>query len=49
MPNIDDYILDTLMRDLVGHDHRPRRVSRLPVARVENSTARSWSAARFLP
>lgn len=23
MPNIDDYILDTLMRDLVGHDHRP--------------------------
>ncbi len=23
MPQIDDYILDTLMRDLVGHDHRP--------------------------
>jgi hypothetical protein len=23
MPEIDDYILDTLMRDLVGHDHRP--------------------------
>jgi hypothetical protein len=23
MPNLDDYILDTLMRDLVGHDHRP--------------------------
>ena len=23
MPTIDDYILDTLMRDLVGHDHRP--------------------------
>jgi hypothetical protein len=23
MPNIDDYIFDTLMRDLVGHDHRP--------------------------
>jgi len=23
MPPIDDYILDTLMRDLVGHDHRP--------------------------
>ena len=23
MPAIDDYILDTLMRDLVGHDHRP--------------------------
>jgi len=23
MSTIDDYILDTLMRDLVGHDHRP--------------------------
>jgi len=23
VPNLDDYILDTLMRDLVGHDHRP--------------------------
>ncbi len=23
MPKLDDYILDTLMRDLVGHDHRP--------------------------
>ena len=23
MPRLDDYILDTLMRDLVGHDHRP--------------------------
>ncbi len=23
MPNLDDYILDTLMRDLVGHAHRP--------------------------
>ena len=23
MAQIDDYILDTLMRDLVGHDHRP--------------------------
>jgi hypothetical protein len=23
MPNLDDYILDTLLRDLVGHDHRP--------------------------
>jgi hypothetical protein len=23
MPAIDDYVLDTLMRDLVGHDRRP--------------------------
>jgi hypothetical protein len=23
MPAIDDYVIDTLMRDLVGHDHRP--------------------------
>jgi hypothetical protein len=23
MPAIDDYIIDTLMRDLVGHDRRP--------------------------
>ncbi len=23
MPHIDDYVLDTLMRDLIGHDHRP--------------------------
>ena len=23
MPKLDDYITDTLMRDLVGHDHRP--------------------------
>jgi CRP-like cAMP-binding protein len=23
LPNLDDYILDTLLRDLVGHDHRP--------------------------
>jgi hypothetical protein len=23
MPAIDDYVTDTLMRDLVGHDHRP--------------------------
>jgi len=23
MPYIDEYVLDTLMRDLVGHDHRP--------------------------
>jgi hypothetical protein len=23
MPNFDDYIVDTLMRDLVGHDRRP--------------------------
>jgi hypothetical protein len=23
MPNLDDYIVDTLMRDLVGHDRRP--------------------------
>ena len=23
MPHIDDYILDTLLRDLTGHDHRP--------------------------
>ena len=21
--NIDDYVIDVLMRDLVGHDHRP--------------------------
>ena len=23
MPKLDDYITDVLMRDLVGHDHRP--------------------------
>ncbi len=23
MPQIDDYVLDTLMRDLAGHDRRP--------------------------
>jgi len=23
MPSIDDYVIDTLMRDLVGHDRRP--------------------------
>ncbi|MGP8252589.1 MAG: helix-turn-helix domain-containing protein [Terracidiphilus sp.] len=23
MANFDDYVLDTLMRDLVGHDHKP--------------------------
>jgi Crp-like helix-turn-helix domain len=23
MPTLDDYITDVLMRDLVGHDHRP--------------------------
>jgi hypothetical protein len=23
MPNFDDYVLDVLMRDLVGHDRRP--------------------------
>ena len=23
MPLIDDYITDVLMRDLVGHDHKP--------------------------
>ncbi len=23
MPNLDDYITDTLMRDLVGHDRKP--------------------------
>ena len=23
MPHIDDYILDTLLRDLTGHDRRP--------------------------
>lgn len=23
MPQIDDYVTDVLMRDLVGHDHRP--------------------------
>jgi hypothetical protein len=23
MPHIDDYILDTLLRDLTGHDHKP--------------------------
>ena len=23
MPKLDDYIVDVLMRDLVGHDHRP--------------------------
>ncbi|MGZ4816292.1 MAG: helix-turn-helix domain-containing protein [Terriglobales bacterium] len=23
MPQIDDYITDVLMRDLVGHDHKP--------------------------
>jgi len=23
MPKLDDYILDSLMRDLVGHDRRP--------------------------
>jgi hypothetical protein len=23
MPAIDDYVIDTLMRDLVGHDRRP--------------------------
>ena len=23
MPIFDDYIIDTLMRDLVGHDHKP--------------------------
>lgn len=23
MTSIDSYVLDTLMRDLVGHDHRP--------------------------
>lgn len=23
MPTIDDYITDVLMRDLVGHDHKP--------------------------
>jgi hypothetical protein len=23
MPKIDDYVVDVLMRDLVGHDHRP--------------------------
>jgi hypothetical protein len=23
MADIDNYVLDTLMRDLVGHDHRP--------------------------
>jgi len=23
MPVFDDYVIDTLMRDLVGHDHRP--------------------------
>lgn len=23
MPNVDDYVTDTLMRDLVGHDKKP--------------------------
>jgi hypothetical protein len=23
MPHLDDYITDVLLRDLVGHDHRP--------------------------
>lgn len=23
MPQLDDYIVDVLMRDLVGHDHKP--------------------------
>lgn len=23
MATLDDYVLDTLMRDLVGHDHKP--------------------------
>jgi hypothetical protein len=23
MPVFDDYVIDTLMRDLIGHDHRP--------------------------
>lgn len=23
MPHLDDYIIDVLMRDLVGHDHKP--------------------------
>jgi hypothetical protein len=23
MPSVDDYVIDTLMRDLVGHDRRP--------------------------
>ncbi|MGC2583301.1 MAG: helix-turn-helix domain-containing protein, partial [Acidobacteriaceae bacterium] len=23
MPMLDDYVTDVLMRDLVGHDHRP--------------------------
>ena len=23
MPDLDDYIIDTLMRDLVGHDRKP--------------------------
>ncbi len=23
MPTFDDYVLETLMRDLVGHDHKP--------------------------
>jgi hypothetical protein len=23
MPHLDDYIVDVLMRDLVGHDRRP--------------------------
>lgn len=23
MANLDDYVIDVLMRDLVGHDHRP--------------------------
>jgi hypothetical protein len=23
MPTFDEYVIDTLMRDLVGHDHKP--------------------------
>lgn len=23
MPNVDDYVIDVLMRDLVGHDRKP--------------------------
>jgi hypothetical protein len=44
MPVLDDYIVDVLMRDLVGHDRRP--VSFLVYLWLAGAQARSKSAVQ---
>jgi predicted DNA-binding transcriptional regulator len=44
MPHLDDYVVDVLMRDLVGHDHKP--VSFLVYLWLASEQARSRRETR---